>query len=100
MTAPEHLPTQDLLAIGIRLARTQFPGLRNAIDELLRRDENFRDMCEELADLEEAIASADIRPNVASDVLAEWVSLRDRQVQVMADALSRANVVSIRRGSS
>jgi hypothetical protein len=59
MTAPEHLPTQDLLAIGIRLARTQFPGLRNVIDELLRRDENFRDMCEELADLEEAIASAD-----------------------------------------
>ena len=56
----------------------------------------FRDMCKELADLEEAIASADTRPDVASDVLAEWVSLRNRQIQVMADALSRANVVSIR----
>jgi len=87
------MTTQDRLATGVRLARLRFPDLTNVIEDVLRRDENFRDMCEELADLEEAIASIDTRPGLSSDVLADWMALRDRQIQVIAEALSRANVV-------
>jgi hypothetical protein len=54
-------------------------------------------MCEELADLEEAIASADTRPGVSLNVPADWLALRDRQIRVMVEALFRANVVPIRR---
>ena len=58
MTAQDRLTTQDCFApqgrltIGASLARLRFPDQRGSIDLLLRRDENFRDMCEELAELD------------------------------------------------
>jgi hypothetical protein len=50
-----QIVVQNPLTVGVRLARMQFPHMEGKIEDLLRREENFRDMCEELADLDCAI---------------------------------------------
>jgi hypothetical protein len=85
---------QDHLTNGARLARLQFPEMGDKIEHLLRREANFRDMCEELADLDCAITGATRR----DDVLADWIAARDRLIQEMADTLLRANVMPIEKG--
>ena len=48
---------EDRLSIGARLARTKFPGLDSKVDVLLRRDSRFRNMCEELTELDCAVST-------------------------------------------
>ena len=85
--------------IGVRSAHLQFPDVGKAIDDLFRRDGNFRDMCEELADLESAISSIDDLPWACrTDLLADWLAARERLTREMAEALARANVIPIGRG--
>jgi hypothetical protein len=76
---------EQRLTLGARLARLHCPEAAGKIETLVRRDGNFRDMCEELADLDRAIMGGTGR----DDVLAEWIAARDRLVQDMADALAQ-----------
>jgi hypothetical protein len=85
---------QDRLTIGACLARRLFPDFGDKIDIMLNWDGNFRDMCEELADLTCAILEGSPYDNV----LADWIAARDRLTEEMADALSRANVIPIEQG--
>jgi hypothetical protein len=87
---------QDRLAIGARLARLQFPDTGSKIEALRRRDANFRDMCERLADLDCALSTIlDVPGTRRRAVLNGLVAARGRLTQEMADALSRAEVVPI-----
>jgi hypothetical protein len=85
---------QNRLTFGVHLARQRFPALLGKIETLLGRDDNFRDMCEELADLTSAI----LQGTPDDWVLADWISARERLTDEMADALSRANVIPIQQG--
>ena len=91
--------TQDRLTVGAQLAWLRFPELRERIKDLLCRDANFRDMCEELADLDCAISAVgDDTGTRCREVLDDWISARDRLTREMADALFRANVIPIDQG--
>jgi hypothetical protein len=79
---------EDRLSIGARLARMRFPSLDSRVDVLLRRDGNFRNMCEELAELDCAVSTLN-EVGGRREVLADWEAARDRLTKEMGDALSR-----------
>src|SRR5215208_2056962 len=80
------MTVEDRLTLGARLARLHFPDAGGIIEHRFRGDDDFHDMCEELADLDRAIMGGTRRDGV----LAEWISARDRLVQDMAGALGPA----------
>jgi hypothetical protein len=78
----------------------RFPRFELAIHQLIDRDEGFRDLCEELADAEFALASVDKAPPALREARrAEWQELVDRlvgEVEVAMrkmDAAARLRVV-------
>jgi hypothetical protein len=79
------MTVEEPFIVGARLARLHFPDATRQIEHLLLQDGNFRDMCEELADLDRAIMGGTRR----DEVLAEWIAARDRLVQEMADTLAQ-----------
>ena len=81
--------TEDRLSIGARLAKMRFPGLGGKVKDLLRQDGSFRAMCEEVAEVDCAIATLN-EVGGRREVLADWVAARDRLTTRMGDALSRA----------
>jgi hypothetical protein len=85
---------QNRLTFGVHLARQRFPDVLGEIEILLGRDDNFRDMCGELADLTSAI----LEGTPDDWVLADWISVRERLTDEMAASLSRANVIPIQQG--
>ena len=87
---------EQRLTLGARLARLHCPEAAGKIEHLFRRDGNFRDMCEELADLDRAIMGGTRRDGV----LAEWIAARDRLVQDMAGALAQVEREPDREGPS
>jgi hypothetical protein len=59
----------------------RFPQFELAIHRLMERDESFRDMCEELAEAESALARVDMVPLALREARrAEWQELVDRLV--------------------
>ena len=96
MTAMTVMTVEERLTLGTRLARLHFPEAGDKIEHRLRRDDDFRDMCEDLADLDRAIMGGTRR----NDVLAEWIAARDRLVQEMADALAHVERDTDREGPS
>jgi hypothetical protein len=90
------MTVEDRLTLGARLARLHFPDAAGKIEHRLRRDDDFSDMCEELADLDRAIMGGTRRDGV----LAEWIAARDRLVQDMADALAKVERDPDRKGPS
>ena len=90
------ITVEDRLTLGTRLARLHFPDAAGKIEHRLRRDDDFHDMCEELADLDRAIMGGTRRDGV----LAEWIAARDRLVQDMADALAKVERDPDREGPS
>jgi len=85
---------EDRLTFGACLTRRRFPDMGEKIENMLRWDSNFRDMCEELADLTCAI----LEGSPHNHVLDDWIAARDRLTKEMADALSRANVIPMEQG--
>src|SRR5215208_936485 len=79
------MTVEDRLTLGARLARLHFPDAGGIIEHRFRGDDDFHDMCEELADLDRAIMGGTRRDGV----LAEWIAARDRLVQDMAGALAQ-----------
>jgi hypothetical protein len=85
---------------GVRSAKQHFPNRAWEIDALAQDSEDFRDLCEELATAEAALAGVDqAREGVRAERRLEWLSfIRSALAQIDAE-LERFNVVRIdRRG--
>ena len=62
-------------------ATGRFPNFELSIRRLLETDENFRDICEELAEAEYALSAVETMPDALRGVRrAEWQELIDRLV--------------------
>ena len=69
-------------------AQLRFPRAEFAIRRLLRLSEAFRDMCEELADADAALADASSKPGTLREARKlEWQELIDRLVAEIAATL-------------
>jgi hypothetical protein len=85
-------------AEGKRSALRRFPSKAREIEELTRQSENFRDMCEELAEAEAALLAAKDAPaGVRNERIAESTGWIDRLSAEIAAALGRANVIPLDR---
>ncbi|CAH1654762.1 hypothetical protein CHELA20_53966 [Hyphomicrobiales bacterium] len=81
---------------GVVAALRRFPAERRAIDDLAAHNEDFRDMCEELAEAEMALLAADVLPpGVREERRAEWMAVIDRISAEIAGVLNEANVIRI-----
>ena len=77
---------------GFAAAARRFPNLELPIRRLFETSENFRDICEELAEAEIALSTADAASK--RDRAAEWRELVDRlvgevELAIRADASAR-----------
>jgi hypothetical protein len=76
----------------------RFPTQGRQIEELTASSEDFRDMCDELAEAELALlASEDLPPDLRSERKAEWTALIDRLNAEIASALTNFNVIYLER---
>jgi hypothetical protein len=77
-------------AEGKRLALRRFPSKARTIEELTRRSENFRDMCEELAEAEAALLAAKNAPaEVRNERMAEstgWIERLNAEIAAALDS--------------
>jgi hypothetical protein len=81
---------------GEAAALRRFPTERHAIEELMLRDGDFCDMCEELAEAELALRAAELLPpTVREERTAEWTASIDRLTAEIARALKEANVIRV-----
>jgi hypothetical protein len=81
---------------GRMAALRRFPADRKTIDELILRNGDFRDMCDELAEAEDALAAAEhLPPAVRAERTAEWAASIELLSLEMARALREANVVRV-----
>lgn len=81
---------------GETAALRRFPAERRAIKELMLRDGEFSDMCEELAEAESALHAAKaLPPDVREERTAEWIASIDRLAAEIARALQEANVIRV-----
>jgi hypothetical protein len=78
-------------AEGKRSALRRFPSKARTIEELTRQSENFRDMCEELAEAEAALLAAKNAPaGVRDERMAESTGWIERLSAEIAAALDSA----------
>jgi hypothetical protein len=81
---------------GVVAALRRFPADRKAIEELILRDGDFRDMCDELAEAEGALSAVEQLPTaVRAERTAEWVASIEHLAFEIARALREANVVRV-----
>ncbi len=79
-------------SVGELAALQRFPSERRTIEELILQDEDFRDMCEELADAELALKAAErLPPGVRAERTSEWAATVERQVAEIGRAIGNAN---------
>jgi uncharacterized protein YhaN len=70
----------------------RFPQLEMTIARLMKNNEAFRDICEELAEAELALSLVDrVRPELREARRAEWQELVDQSVGELQAALQEAN---------
>ncbi|WP_353646544.1 hypothetical protein [Mesorhizobium sp. WSM2239] len=90
--APQSGPTGKREAFSAALRR--FPQFELAIRRLMARSEAFRDMCEELVEVEVALSNVDkIAPALREARRVEWQELIDRLVAEVEAALLEKDVV-------
>jgi hypothetical protein len=71
-------------------ATRRFPLFELPIKRLIETDENFRDICEELAEAESALSAVDKLPAPLRETRrAEWQALVDRLVGEVEAAIGR-----------
>jgi hypothetical protein len=84
------LPDAAVLAVARR-----FPEHSAAIEKLARRNEEFRDMCDELAAAEFGLASVDNELTDRDERRRDWQSSIERLVREISLTLREANVVRL-----
>jgi hypothetical protein len=83
---------------GLRAAASRFLGRSSEIQELFNQDDNFREMCDDLAVAEQALAASDQLPAPTDEERrAEYQALIDDLVREIGRALSQARIVPISR---
>jgi len=82
---------------AVRVALRHFPARSHEIEVLVQRNENFSDMCEELAEVERVLANIDQIPDQDRDArlveCKEWI---ERLTAEMTEALANSSVVPFR----
>jgi hypothetical protein len=85
-------------AEGKRSALRRFPNRARIIEDLTRQSEDFRDMCEELAEAEAALLAAKNAPaGVRGERMAEWTGWIERLSAEISAAVDNANVIPLDR---
>jgi hypothetical protein len=83
---------------GKLAALRRFPGKAGLIEELVARSENFRDMCDELADVESALlAIKDLPAKLRKEREAECAGWIERLTGEIEVELGNANVLPLSR---
>lgn len=83
---------------ALAVAQVHFPDQAGTIQHLFRTSEAFRSMCEDLAEVLKTLAHLDDLPRGEREKRRqEYESLADALVSEIGEALSRSNVVSLRR---
>ena len=83
---------------GSQAARRRFPDKALLIEDLMGRDEDFRDLCDELADAEMALLAIDAVPaDVRAARAAEWQGWIARLTDEIDQALRAVNVIPLTR---
>lgn len=97
-TGRKPVDSQDGFSAAIR----RFPQAEFAIRKLMNHDEAFRDICEELAEAEQALARVPQIPAALHEARrAEWQELVDRLAAELATALQKSGTAhdrTIRNG--
>lgn len=82
---------------GLSAALSRFPGLPRHIENLFAVNEDFRGLCEDLADAEAALHRCKTLPADIRDARrVEYEELVDSLLSEIKQALSRANVILLR----
>ncbi|MDQ6437211.1 hypothetical protein RB623_24425 [Mesorhizobium sp. LHD-90] len=85
---------------GFSAAARRFPQAEFAIRKLMNRSEAFRDICEELAEAEWALASVPETPAALHEARrTEWQDLVDRLAAELATALREGQAAQNRTGN-
>jgi hypothetical protein len=84
---------------GLRSALRHFPDRVQRIEALERESENFRDICDELAAAEDALAAIDsLGESQRAERRLEWLGfIRSTLLEIEAE-LRRSNVIRIDQG--
>ena len=84
---------------GYAAAVRRFPDSELAIRRLLSQSEAFRDMCEELADAEQALVNVSaVSPTLIAERQMEWQELVDRLLAEIEVALNHSQAWQSRVG--
>lgn len=76
-------------------ALRRFPDLELTIRQLIAADQNFRDMCDELAEAETALSRVDQLPlHIRAARKAEWEDLVERLAREVDAALQERQTVA------
>lgn len=91
---------RGVTAGGVHAAIRHFPKRAGQIEALACDSENFRDLCDELAAAEEALAAVDRLAEAAqAERRLEWLSFIRGALAEIGAELQRIKVVTIERGS-
>ena len=83
-------------SVGHLAACRRFPDKAALIEDMMGRDEDFRDLCGELADAEMALAAIDaVSADVRAARTAEWQGWIARLTDEIDQALCRGNVIPL-----
>jgi hypothetical protein len=98
MVRPARLVMRSLVEEGVSSAKQRFPARTDVIDALAASSEAFRDLCEELATAEAALASVDRSDEaIRAERRLEWLSYVRSALSAIEAELRRMNVVPIER---
>ncbi len=89
----KSVPESRRAALSAALRR--FPDLELTIRQLIAADQNFRDMCDELAEAETALSRVDQLPlHIRAARKAEWEDLVERLAREVDAALQERQTVA------
>jgi len=88
----------SLVEEGVRSAKQRFPAQIETIDALVQSSESFRELCEELAIAETALAGVErCSETMRAERRLEWLSYIRGALSAIEFELHRMNVVPIQR---
>ena len=90
------MPPPRKMGAGQHLLGQRFPSEKGLIDELVLRSESFRDLCEDLADAEEALVrTASLPRETGAARRAEYEALIEGLLAEIEAIMGQAKVVVI-----
>ncbi|PWK66442.1 hypothetical protein [Aminobacter sp. AP02] len=85
----------ESMRAALSAALRRFPSLELTIRQLIATDQNFRDMCDELAEAEAALSRVDQLPlHICAIRKAEWGDLVERLAREILAALQEKQTIA------